>query len=185
MYGYNYNPTLSDKQKQNKECLICLDDDTLFQVRHYSEFNSDCSCNYYIHKPCLVSWIKKRGVNNAKCLLCSKPIVNANEIADIDTRQTTEYHSRRARVIRLSLNQLLRNEDNIIEIEPTIREEQQLNQQIINTREIDGQHPNNNQLVTLTEVRSSNNTCVILCSIVCMLLIFGFFGALIAHVYVA
>ena len=113
-------------------------------------------------------------------------MLNANEIADISTRQTTEYHSRRARVIRLSLNQLLNGtEENIIQVQPTIREEQNQNEVIINNERMNQDHLVNNNQITLTEVRSSSNNCSIICSIVCMLLVCGLFGALIAHLYIA
>lgn len=90
-----------------KTCIICLDDDNT-NVVHYSEFNNDCSCNYYVHETCIIKWIKHKP-NSASCLLCSKPIMNANEIARVDTQQVTEYHPRRLRVMRMSMRDLLNN----------------------------------------------------------------------------
>lgn len=115
-YGYNYNPTETkinikdDQRNETRECLICLDTENKdLDLKHFSEFNNDCKCNYYVHKKCLVSWIKKKKPDIAACLLCCNPIENSNEIAGIDTRITTEYHSRRARVMRLNMNDVLRN----------------------------------------------------------------------------
>ena len=181
MYGYDYNPTVSTKQKQTRECLICLEDDTILQLKHYSEYNCDCSCNYYIHKRCLVTWIKKRGVSNAKCLLCSNPIVNANEIAGIDTRQTTEHHSRRARVIRLSLQELLNNGENVIQVQPTIQQEQQQNEIIIYNQRLHSDNQDNSGDITLAEIRPSGNTRMIICSIISILALFFISGVVIVY----
>lgn len=181
MYGYNYNPTRVNIQENNNDCIICLDDGSLFELKHYSEFNNDCSCNYYIHKPCLVSWIKKKRQHSC-CLLCSTPMLNANEIADINTRQTTEYHSRRARVIRLTLNQVLNpTEDNIIQIQPNVREEQQQNALIMNNQEIDVT-PMNNEEETITHVIIRSNTRIITAIIFFILFAFILSGIIIIYV---
>ena len=85
------------------ECIICLDNTNPERLSHYSAFNTDCCCNYYIHRSCLIEWINKNTQGGARCLLCMKPIMNSNEIANIDSRMTTEYHPRSQRVMRMQL----------------------------------------------------------------------------------
>ena len=85
------------------ECIICLDNTKSERLSHYSAFNNDCCCNYYIHKSCLIDWIRKNTQGGARCLLCMKTIMNSNEIASIDSRMTTEYHPRSQRVMRMQL----------------------------------------------------------------------------------
>jgi len=194
MYRYNYNPTI-DENKMNEngvnengvnedcstECLICLEDDTIFDLHHYSHFNSDCSCNYYLHKQCLISWIKKK--KNPCCLLCSTPIRNVSDITNISTRQTTEYHSRRARVIRLSLNQLLNHSgDNIIQVEPTIRDEQLQNALIVNNQEEVDIQDMNSEEAAITHVIVRSNTRIITC--ITFMILFAFILAGIIIIYI-
>ena len=181
MYSYNYNPG-STVSKNDNECLICLEDDNIFELKHYSELNSDCCCNYYIHKACIISWIKKKK-HNPSCLMCSKPMMNATEIANINTRQTTEYHSRRARVIRLSLNQLLNHSgDNIIQVQPTIRDEQLQNALIVNNQEEVDIQDMNSEEAAITHVIVTSNTRIITCIILMILFAFILAGIIIIYI---
>ena len=103
MANYNYKPYkdqiidssyITTVVDDENTCIICLDNEgnDLF---HYSELTQDCSCNFYIHSQCLIGLIRKKRPDKCVCPLCYIPISNANFIANIDTRQSTEHHPMR------------------------------------------------------------------------------------------
>ena len=88
---YNYTPLTEPLNVETVDCIICLADKNE-KIQHFSTFNSDCSCNYHIHKSCMVQWVRMKYPDNAACLLCKKELKKSNEIVEIDTRLATENH---------------------------------------------------------------------------------------------
>ena len=107
------------------ECAICLDVGETPSL-HYSTLTQDCSCNYYIHRSCLVDWINRKRPEQATCIMCHAPIKNIDDF--IDQRHTTEFHPRQLRVQRLQMN----NVNGEVQIIPINNDQlQELHQQAV------------------------------------------------------
>jgi len=55
-------------------CVICLEIEDDFKNRtivHSRFLNSQCQCQYYIHKRCFDKWLEKRPTEDTTCLICS------------------------------------------------------------------------------------------------------------------
>jgi hypothetical protein len=55
-------------------CVICLEctfekNKIPFHCNNFIE--SECECDYYIHKDCFRQWMKARPTNDIKCLICA------------------------------------------------------------------------------------------------------------------
>ena len=65
-------------ENESKECVICLEKENqsnkLIHIDKYI-YNRACTCNYYIHENCFISWRTShyyRGINNEmNCLICN------------------------------------------------------------------------------------------------------------------
>jgi len=65
-------------ENNSEECVICLEKENqsnkLIHIDKYI-YNRACTCNYYIHENCFISWRTShyyRGINNEmNCLICN------------------------------------------------------------------------------------------------------------------
>ena len=102
MSNYNYKPytekivessyltKIPTTETNNITCLICLDDNAQ-ELFHFLDLTHNCSCNFHIHKSCLLRLIDSNRPNKCVCPLCYTPITNTNNIATYNSIQTTEY----------------------------------------------------------------------------------------------
>ena len=57
---------ISKVNKTDQECVICLEQHSIFHpVYNISRYidNRKCSCTYYVHDSCLLSWYNNNRIN--------------------------------------------------------------------------------------------------------------------------
>lgn len=88
---YNYTPLSEPLNVEKVDCIVCLSEKDEI-ILHFSSLTNQCSCNYHIHRSCLIQWVEIKYPEKGVCLLCKKEITSNDIVGELDTRLATENH---------------------------------------------------------------------------------------------